>query len=248
MLADMAEGVAYRLGVISHHFAEVGVIASLAAPIEAALTASGKCGTITPIAPPQTDDLGLSPQSFDAIFSILDLHCVNDVPGYIAQCAKALRPDGLFMCCFFAGETLVELRNAWLAAEAEFGGVSPRVAPMVGLRELGGLLQRAGLAMPVADSDSIKFRYGNVIALLRDIKAIGYANPLAERSKNMSSQRLIEALEQYYPRDDDGRIAATLEVFWGLAWKPHDSQPKPKQPGSATVRFEDILKKLDNEK
>lgn len=232
--------------MINHHFQDVGVIAGEPKPIVETLAGSGKCGDIKTIAPPQGGDLGLAPQSLDALFSILDLHCVNDVPGYLAQCAKALRPDGLFLCCFFAGDTLIELRNAWLEAEAALGGVSPRVAPMIGLREMGGLLQRAGLAMPVADSDRLTLRYANVLALLREIKSIGYANPLAERSKHFSSQRIIEALMQSYHVEADGRINATLEMFWALAWKPHDSQPKPKAPGSATVRFEDVLKKRDN--
>ena len=245
MLDDVAEGVSFRLGVVNHQFAETGVIASVPAPIATALAASGKCAKITAIEPPQGDDLGLNPNSYDALFSILDLHCVNDVPGYIAQCARALRPDGLFMCCFFAGDTLVELRGAWLAAEADYGGVSPRVAPMVGLRELGGLLQRAGLALPVADSDRLTIRYANVTTLLRDIQAIGYANPLAERSKNLSSQRLLKGLTLHYPIDPDGRISATLEVIWGLAWKPHESQPQAKKPGSATARLADVLKQLD---
>ena len=246
MLAHVAEDLGDRLGVINHQFGDVGIIAGEAGPIKAVLAASGKCTNIQTIAPPQSEDLGLAAQSFDAVFSILDLHCVNDVPGYLAQCASALRPDGLFMCCFFAGDTLIELRSAWLEAEAELGGASPRVAPMVGLREMGGLLQRANLAMPVVDSDRLTLRYANVLALLREIKSIGYANPLSERSKNLSSPRLLEALMQHYAVDADGRINATLEMFWALAWKPHDSQPKPKQPGSATVRFEDILKKLDN--
>ena len=247
MLAHVAEDLSDRVGVINHYFIDAGIIAGVAGPVKATLVDSGKFTNIHIIPPPIGNDLGLAPFSFDALFSILDLHTVNDVPGYLAQCASALRPDGLFMCCFFAGDTLKELRDAWLQAEAALGGVSPRVAPMVGLREMGGLLQRAGLALPVADSDRMTFRYANLMALLRDIKSIGYANPLAERSKNLSSQRLLKALMEHYPLDSDGRIGASLEMFWAMAWKPHGSQQKPKLPGSATHRFEDILKKLDNE-
>lgn len=237
-----------RLSVINHTFSNVGIIAGEAKLFVTALVATGKCAEIETIAPPQGEDLGLQAGSFDALFSLLDLHCVNDVPGYLAQCGKALRPDGLFMCCFFGGDTLIELRTSWLAAEAEAGRASPRVAPMVGLREMGGLLQRAGLALPVADSDRLILRYANVLALLREIKSIGYANPLAERSKTLTAPHLLRSLMQHYKPDEDGRLRATLELFWAMAWKPHDSQPKPKQPGSATHRFEDILNKIDNEK
>ena len=244
----MAEDLGARLGVINHMFSHVGIIAGEPRPLVTALTATGKCAEIETIAPPLGEDLGLKAESFDALFSMLDLHCVNDVPGYLSQCAKALRPDGLFMCCFFGGDTLVELRSSWLAAEAEAGRVSPRIAPMVGLREMGGLLQRAGLALPVADSDRLILRYANVLALLKEIKSIGYANPLAERGKTLTAPRLLYSLSQHYKPDEDRRLRATLELFWAMAWKPHDSQPKPKQPGSATHRFEDILNKIDNEK
>ena len=237
-----------RLSVINHTFSHVGIIADEAKLFVTALTATGKCKTIETIAPPLGEDLGLQTGSFDALFSMLDLHCVNDVPGYLAQCAKALRPDGLFMCVFFGGDTLVELRASWLAAEAETGKVSPRIAPMVGLREMGGLLQRAGLALPVADSDRLILRYANVLALLREIKSIGYANPLVERGKALTAPRLLQRLAQHYKPDEDGRLRATLELFWAMAWKPHGSQPKPKQPGSATHRLEDILKQIDHEK
>jgi len=237
-----------RLSVINHTFSHVGVIAGEPKLFVAALAATGKCNAIETIAPPPGDDLGLQTESFDALFSMLDLHCVNDVPGYLAQCAKALRPDGLFMCCFFGGDTLVELRASWLAAEAETGRVSPRIAPMVGLREMGGLLQRAGLALPVADSDRLILRYANVLALLREIKSIGYANPLVERGKALTAPRLLHSLDQHYKPDEDGRLRATLELFWAMAWKPHDSQPKPKKPGSATHSLADILKQIDHEK
>ena len=244
----MAEDLTDRLSVINHTFSHVGVIAVEANLCVAALAASGKCAAIETIAPPLGEDLGLQTESYDALFSILDLHCVNDVPGYLAQCCRALRPDGLFMCCFFGGDTLVELRASWLAAEAEAGRVSPRIAPMVDLRELGGLLQRAGLALPVADSDRLALRYANVLALLREIKSVGYSNPLVERGKTLTVPRLLQRLAQHYKPDEDGRLHATLELFWAMAWKPHDSQPKAKQPGSATHRLEDILNKIDNEK
>ena len=248
MIAHVGDELRDRLSVIIHKFERACVITSEGQPFLEMLSETGKFRTIQIIAPPETDALNLQPLAYDALFSILDLHCVNDVPGYLAQCAAALKPDGLFMCCFFAGDTLVELRESWLSAEASFGGASPRVAPMVGLREMGGLLQRAGLALPVADSDRLKVRYANVIALLREVKSFGFANPLVERRMSLTPPRFIQALIQNYELDEDGRISATIEMFWAMAWKPHESQPKPKQPGSATVRFEDILKQLDDEK
>ncbi len=248
MQAHVAEDLGDRLSFIIHQFPKAAVIAHQGESFAKVLKMSGKCGAVEMIEPPQNDVPQIPAQSLDALFSLLDLHCVNDVPGYLAQCAKALKPNGLFMCCFFAGDTLIELRESWLATEAQFGGASPRIAPMVGLREMGGLLQRAGLALPVADADRLTVRYANVIALLREIKAMGYANPLAERRDGFTSPGLISALTENYRVDEDGRIHATVELFWAMAWKPHESQQQPQKPGTATIRLEDALKKLEDEK
>jgi len=248
MQAYVAEDLGERLSVIMHHFPQSVVIAHQAEVFAQTLKASGKCADVQLIEPPENDVPDFQSQSFDAVFSLLDLHCVNDVPGYLARCAKALKPDGLFLCCFFAGDTLIELRESWLTAEATFGVASPRVAPMIGIREMGGLLQRAGLALPVADADRLTVRYANVLALLREIKSLGYANPLAQRHSKLTAPRLISALTQSYRPDDDGRIHATIELFWAMAWKPHSSQQQPKKPGSAEIQLEDLLKTFSDEK
>ena len=197
------------------------------------------------LAPATGDVIALPDTDYDAIFSLLDLHCVNDVPGHLAQLARGLKPDGLLLVAFFAGDTLFELRESWLQAEIEItGGVSPRVAPMIGVRELGGLMQRAGLALPVADLDRTIVRYADAFALMGEIKSFGYSNPLIGRSSKLVSKRFISKVAGHYHKnfsDEDGRIRATLEIAWAMAWKPHESQPKALKPGSASHRLEEIL-------
>jgi hypothetical protein len=199
--------------------------------------------------PGVSDDLVLQPNSVAAIFNLLDLQTINDVPGYLAQLATALQPDGLLMLAFFAGDTLFELRQSWLVAETEItGGASPRVAPMISVRELGGLLQRAGLALPVADIDRHTVRYSDAFALMRDVKKLGFSNPLVGRSSKFVSRRLLTKVAEHYHAnfaDADGRIRATIEVAWANAWKPHPSQPQPLKPGSAKARLADALKTME---
>ena len=249
LLAHVAQDLAERLSVINHQFPNVLLITTTPEPFEAVLQATGKVQHIIRLAPSAADALELPPLAYDAIFNLLELHCINDVPGYLAQCTAALKPDGLFMSCCFAGETLNELRQSWLAAESETtGGASPRIAPMIGVREMGGLLQRAGLALPVTDSDHLTLRYADALALLREIKAFGFSNPLLDRAKTLTTRRTLGALLSDYGQhfaDTDGRIRATLDLLWAMAWKPHESQPKPKKPGSATAKLADVLKQLD---
>jgi SAM-dependent methyltransferase len=194
------------------------------------------------------DDLpAIEGDNFNLIVSILHLQAVNDVPGYLARLRQRLAPDGLLMIAALGGETLTELREAFLAADAlVFGGASARVVPMIQVRDAGALLQRAGLALPVADVETHHVRYSSPFALMSEIKALGAANPLVDRPRRLASPALLAAAANAYlvrDGDPDGRVRATLEIIWLSGWLPHESQQKPLKPGSATVRLGDVLGK-----
>lgn len=183
---------------------------------------------------------------FDLIVSLLHLQAVNDVPGYIARLRAILAPDGLLTIAALGGDTLTELREAFLAADSLVtGGASARVAPMIQVRDAGGLLQRAGLALPVADVETHIVRYANPFALMTELKSLGAANPLADRSRRLATPALLAAAASAYAErdaDPDGRIRATLDIIWLSGWAPHENQQKPLKPGSATSRLGDVLK------
>jgi NADH dehydrogenase [ubiquinone] 1 alpha subcomplex assembly factor 5 len=189
--------------------------------------------------------LPLAPGSVDAVLSCLALHWVNDLPGALLQLRHALKPDGLLLAALLGGETLQELRAALLEAElAEEGGAGPRVSPMAELRDMAGLLQRAGFAMPVADLDTITVTYADALALMRDLRRMGETNALLERRKSFTRRStLLGAARLYAERHAgaDGRIPATFQVIFLAAWAPHASQPKPLRPGSARARLADAL-------
>jgi hypothetical protein len=177
--------------------------------------------------------------------SLLALQSVNDLPGSLLQIRRVLKPDGLFLGCLLGGSTLTELRQAFTQAEAEIeGGASPRVAPFADVRELGSLLQRAGFALPVADSELVRVRYADPFALMRDLRAMGFSNALRDRRRTpLRRTTLLRAARLYGDRfaDPDGRIPATFELVWLSGWAPHESQQKPLQPGSARIRLADAL-------
>lgn len=183
--------------------------------------------------------------SFDLVVAPLTLQYVNDVPGTLVQIRRCLKPDGLFIGGLFGGATLSELRRAWIEAEEDItGGVSPRVAPFADVRDLGGLLQRTGFALPVVDADIVRVRYPSPLALMQELRAMGAGNVLNDRRRVPVTRRLLmRAAEVYAERfaDPDGRIPATFEMLVMTAWAPHESQQKPLQPGSATVRLADAL-------
>jgi NADH dehydrogenase [ubiquinone] 1 alpha subcomplex assembly factor 5 len=171
--------------------------------------------------------------SFDLVSSCLALHWCADLPGVLIQLRRALKPDGLLLAAMFGGSTLVELRTALFEAElAEEGGVSPRVSPTVELGDAAGLLQRAGFAMPVADSETIAVTYPDLLALMRDLRGMGETNALAAGRHYLSRATLARAGAIYAERfpDRDGRITATFEVLFLTGWAPHPEHAKPR-PG-----------------
>ena len=184
-------------------------------------------------------------KKFDLVVSVLALHAVNDLPGALVQLRRVLKPDGLFLGCLLGGRTLTELRHVFTQAESEVeGGVSPRVAPFAEVRDLGGLLQRAGFALPVADTETLTVRYADPFALMRDLRAMGLTNALTERRRtSLRRTTLMRAAELYAEQfaDADGRLRATFELIWLSGWVPHESQQKPLKPGSAKARLADAL-------
>jgi SAM-dependent methyltransferase len=184
--------------------------------------------------------------SFDLIVSNLVLHWAADLPGALVQLRRVLKPDGLFLAAMLGGQTLVELRTALFEAElAEEGGVSPRVSPAVELGDAAALLQRAGFALPVADSEAITVSYPDALALMRDLRGMGETNALSARRREfMRRTTLARAALIYAERfgDAEGRIPATFEVLFLCGWAPHPSQPAPLPRGSATARLADALR------
>ena len=231
-----------RGGVMARALADRGGIETLIEMEEAAgLFAAGRrCGAVA-----EAEALPFAPGAFDLVVSPLVLHWTNDLPGALLQLRQALRPDGLLLAALFGGETLGELRRAFLEAElAAEGGASPRVSPMADGRDLAGLLQRVGFALPVVDSDRLTVTYGDAFALMADLRAMGETNALRERRRGFTRRATLMRMAEIY-RDlyggADGRISATFEIVTLTAWAPHASQPKPLRPGSAAVRLADAL-------
>ena len=183
--------------------------------------------------------------ALDLIASNLHLQWANDLPGVFAQAQRALKPDGLFIAAMFGAGSLPELREAMLEAELELtGGASPRIVPLPNVREIGALLQRAGFALPVTDTDTIRVRYATPLDLMRDLRLMGATNITTERSRKFLRRDVLVRAGQIYIEkfgEADGRIPATVSILYLSGWHPHESQQKPLKPGSAKARLADAL-------
>ncbi|HEY3622417.1 MAG TPA: methyltransferase domain-containing protein [Roseiarcus sp.] len=260
LLARAAEDLRDRLSVVKRRFALAADFGSPGPHGAATLAAAGQADCVIRVAPteaslgtgdflPAVGDLERLPAAdgrLDLAVSLLALQTVNDLPGALVQMRRALKDDGLLIVAMIGGETMTELRQSLTIAESEIlGGASPRVAPFVDVRALGGLAQRAGLALPVVDLDRAVVRYPDMFALFADLRAMGGASALHARSrKPLRREVLLRAAAVYAERfaDPDGRLRATFDLVWLAAWAPHESQPKPLEPGSAAIRLADALK------
>ena len=194
---------------------------------------------------PDEPVLALDEGAHDLVVHALALHWADDPVGQLVQCRRALAPDGLLVAALFGGATLSGLRAALAEAEAALtGGASPRVAPMADVRDWGALMQRAGLALPVADADTVRVTYGDALALMRDLRAMGEGNALAARHRRAAPRALFGMAAARYARAhpaEEGRVEALFEIVTLTGWAPHPDQPRPLRPGSATARLADAL-------
>ncbi|MGO4870220.1 MAG: class I SAM-dependent methyltransferase [Roseiarcus sp.] len=260
LLRRAAEELVDRLSLVRREFAVAADVGAPAPHAAEALAARNGGGVTLRLAPSplavgrgaymsavgDVERLPLAAESCDLIVSLMALHHVNDLPGALIQIRRALRPDGLFLAALAGGDTLIELRQSLTIAESEvLGGAAPRVAPFADVRALGSLMQRAGFALPVVDSDTVVARYRDLYALMRDLRAFGATNALTLRSrKPLRREVLVRAAAVYAERfaDSDGRLRATFDTIWLTGWAPHESQPKPLKPGSAAMRLADALR------
>jgi SAM-dependent methyltransferase len=261
LLVRAAEDLRDRLSLVKRRFVLAADFGSPGPQGAAALAAGGQVDCVIRVAPtaasvgagpflPAVGDverLAVAEGRFDLAVSLLALQTANDLPGALVQMRRALKGDGLLIAAMIGGETLTELRQSLTIAESEIlGGASPRVAPFVDVRALGGLAQRAGLALPVVDLDRAVVRYPDMFALLADLRAMGAQNALHARSRKPMRRAALERAAVVYAErfaDPDGRVRATFDLVWLSAWAPHESQQKPLKPGSATTRLADALKR-----
>lgn len=257
LLDRAAEDLGERLSVVTRRFERALDLGTPTDAVRRALASNPAVGTVISTGREvaagaagaqviaDEEALPFAAGSLDLVVSALALQSINDLPGALVQIRRALKPDGLFLAALFGGATLAELRQSFADAEAAIeGGVSPRVFPFADVREMGGLLQRAGFALPVTDVERLTVRYASPFALMHDLRRMGATNVLRERRRTpLRRATLMRMAEIYAERygDADGRVRATFEIVWLSGWAPHPDQQQPLRPGSARHRLAEAL-------
>ena len=259
LLRRAAEDLAERLDAIQREFPIAVNLGAHHGVLSDALNALPSVGLVVSVEdsdsllrrcpPPRVradlETLPFGGEQIDLIASALALQYANDLPGALAQIRRALKPDGLFIAALLGGATLQELRASLMTAETELtGGAAPRVAPMADVRDFGALLQRAGFNLPVSDTDFVQVSYQTPFALMDELRGMGAANALNERSRRLLRRDVLMRAAEIYAEHyatRDGRVVATFEIITLTGWAPHESQQKPLRPGSAQARLADAL-------
>lgn len=186
-----------------------------------------------------------APGTFDMVISSMSLHWINDLPGVLAQINNVLKPDAPFIGAMLGGDTLYELRTSLQLADQERrGGISPHVSPLADVRDVGGLLQRAGFKLLTVDVEDIIVDYPDTFALMQDLQAMAEGNAVLGREMGPLSRDVLLANEGIYRElhgNEDGSIPATFRVIFMIGWREGSEQPKPLPRGSGEVNLKDIL-------
>lgn len=192
--------------------------------------------------PPPMETLDLKPSSHDLIINIMGLHSVNDLPGMMVQIKRALQPDGAFLFALPGAESLTDTKELMMRVENDaYNGASARFHPMIRLQQMAGLMQRAGFALPVVDSETIKISAPSLIRALSDIRYMGEGLGLHGYTPRPLNRHILNEVETQHKKDKLGRLEFNIEMIYGIGWAPHESQQKPKARGSATQSLTEIL-------
>lgn len=181
---------------------------------------------------------------YDCVISILSLHRNEDPAQHLKHCLKSLKPDGFFLGLFFGGDTLTELKQSIIHAETSIsGGSHQRTTPLMTKQQAGSLLQSAGFALPVIDSDIVQVGYRQLSTLYQDLRAMGETNTLTSQSKTIPPKTLFKKTEEHYKSNflEHGKYTATFDIIFCSGWSPDKSQQKPLRPGSAQTSLKDVL-------
>ncbi|KAK5998087.1 Arginine-hydroxylase NDUFAF5 [Cladobotryum mycophilum] len=182
------------------------------------------------------ETLPFEPESFDLVLSSLSMHWINDLPGILQQINSVLKPDSPFIGAMLGGDTLFELRTSLQLAEQERRDV----------RDVGGLLQKAGFKMLTVDVDDIIVDYPDMFALMQDLQAMGESNAIINREMGPIRRDVLLAADAIYRElhgNPDGSIPATFRIIHMIGWREGGNQPQPLARGSGQTSLKDILEK-----
>jgi malonyl-CoA O-methyltransferase len=186
--------------------------------------------------------LPLAAASVDVVVSSLMLQWCDPPDQAFTEVRRILKPDGFFAFSTFGPDTLKELRSAWI--EADSAQTYNHVNHFVDMHDVGDALVRAGLSEPVLDVDRVQLTYPDTLTLMHDLKAIGAHNVTAGRPRGLVGRARLRRMQDAYESfRTEGKLPATYEVVYGVAWGSAGRRASAMVDGEARISPEAIRRR-----
>lgn len=135
--------------------------------------------------------------TIDLITANLFLPWCSNVPAFLAECHRVLRPEGLIVFTSLGPDTLKELNS-----------VSLSLPYFIDMHNVGDELIHAGFRDPVLDVEQYTMTYRDEKKLFAELQDTGM---------------IFEAVNSMDLQPNEGVFSLTFEVIHGHAWKNQDS-------------------------
>ncbi len=168
------------------------------------------------------ESLPFKTESFDMVCSAFYLQWIDNIPSFLKDVLRVLKPDGLFMAAFAGGNSLYELKESLIIAESKlYGGASQRLIPFIKVNDAATIMQKANFALPVVNVIELKVTYPNLKTLITDIKSMGESNAMYRANIKPMSRQLLKVAEEIYWQNfsDESKLSATYEIIVMSGWK-----------------------------
>lgn len=152
----------------------------------------------------------ITTNAVDIVISNLALQWCRNLSVVFSELKRVLKPGGQLVFSTFGPHTLQELKAAWAEVD-DYSHVNAFYSAV----DIEHFLQQAGFKQVRIETKTYQPKYDSVLALMRELKAIGAQNVIGDRNKSVTTQaQLQRMIKAYEIKRLDGMIPATFECVF----------------------------------
>ncbi len=144
---------------------------------------------------------------FDVIFSLSNLHKINNIRKYLLQIKNLMNKNGIFFSSMLGGENCYSLCDSMFLAHEQGGlGFINHFLPVVDIKDLGSLLQSCGFQNIVLAREDFKKKYDSINDAFLDIKNHGERNCMINRIKTPITREILKTANEIFLQKHSGIV------------------------------------------